>query len=188
MWLKISTLTGKYSDYPFSSLSTGQKVNYKTKAVALISLLLLIALGVNIRKEQDYDYAGSGPLTVKEGFTHVDFEFLGGYKFGTIDDIPEPVLALDGKQIQISGYMLPVETKRDKVSSFMLLNNRLACCFSVMPRENEFVFAKMPDGETVKYINDKPVTVKGELDISRDNYVSGIYTIEVSGFSEDSYR
>ena len=161
-------------------------MNYKTKILALISLLLLIALGVNIREEQNFDYTDSGPLTVEDGFTRVDFEFLGGYKFDNMGDIPEPVLALDGKQIQISGYMLPVDTKKGEVGSFLLLNSRLACCFGVMPRENEFVFAKMPDGSTVKYINDKPVSVKGELSISRDNYVSGIYTIEVSGFSEDS--
>lgn len=163
-------------------------MSYKTKIVAIISLLLLLALGVNIRKEQNYDYSGSVSLTEKDGVTIVDFEFLGGYEYTNINDIPEPVFDLDGRRIEISGYMLPVDTSKGKVSSFMLLNNRFACCFGVMPRENEFLFAKMADGKTVKYINDKPVTISGELEIARDNFASGIYSIVVNDFREGGIK
>ncbi len=153
------------------------------KIVAFLLLGLLFMLGVNFRPEQNYDYSSGGALTDKNGVVEVDFNFLGGYKYGDSEDIPEPVRELDGRMVELSGFMLPVDTRMGEVSSFLILNSRMACCFGVMPRENEFVFAKMQNGETVDYMNDTPVSVSGIFEVGKENEVSGIYTLKVKHFS-----
>lgn len=154
-----------------------------TKIAAFLLLGFLFMLGVNFRPEQNYDYSKNTTLTDKNGVTEVDFRFLGGYTYETAEDIPEPVKKLDGNMVEVSGFMLPVDTSMGKVSSFLILNSRMACCFGVMPRENEFIFARMQDGNTVDYMNDTPVRVRGILEVGEENVVSGVYTLKVRQFS-----
>lgn len=154
-----------------------------TRITAFLLLVFLFMLGVNYRPQELYDYSSSGNLHRNRDVTIVDFRFLGGYEYKEPGDIPGAVKQLDGSEIKISGFMLPVKTDNGKVSSFLLLKNRMACCFGVMPRENEFVYAKMQDDKYVDYMKDTPVTVTGVLEIGKDNYVSGIYSLRVSEFS-----
>lgn len=158
-------------------------MNTLTKITAFLLVGFLLILGINFRPAQDYDYSAVSSLPDNNGVTEVDFSFLGGYRYRNDDDIPEPVRDLDGKMVEVSGFMLPVDTSKGRVSSFLILRSRMACCFGVMPEENEFVFARMPEGDTVDYMNDTPVTVTGILNVGKRNVVSGIYTLEVSRFS-----
>jgi len=153
------------------------------KIALFLSLLFLFMLGINYQGKQDYDYSGIDSLPSRDGVTRVDFKFLGGFEYTTESEIPEPVKALDGKIIEVSGYILPVDTKKGKVTSFMIMKDRMTCCFDVMPRNNEFIFARMESNESIDYVKDVLVTVRGVLEIGKENVVDGIYTINVNDLS-----
>ena len=76
--------------------------------------------------------------------------------------------------------MLPVDFDEGKVNSFLLLNSRMACCFGVMPRTNEFIYVEMPKGMHVKFMTDIPISVSGKLLIGEDNLIDSLYTLEAA--------
>ena len=157
-----------------------QKPRSKTKILVILSLALLFVLGINYRPRQQYDYSQVNALEVSNGATKVNFKFLGGYEYESEDKIPEPVSRLNGQNVEIEGFMLPVDFDEGRVNSFLLMNSRLACCFGVMPRINEFVFVEMPKGQATKFFNDTPIKVSGVLGIGNANLVDSLYTIEAS--------
>jgi len=77
---------------------------------------------------------------------------------------------------------LEVEDGATKVSfKFLggfLMNSRMACCFGVMPRENEFIYVEMPEGVTTKFMTDMPINVSGRLEIGEENLVGSLYTMD----------
>jgi len=58
------------------------------------------------------------------------------------------------------------------------MNSRMACCFGVMPRENEFIYVEMPEGVTAKFMTDMPINVSGRLEIGEENLVESLYTMD----------
>lgn len=132
-------------------------------------------LGVNYRPRQNFDYSKVEALESEGGITSVDFKFLGGFEYEADDKIPEPVMKLNGQKIKLAGFMLPVDFDQGKVNSFLLMNSRMACCFGVMPRINEFVFVKMPAGKTAEFMSDVPISVSGVLAIGEANLVDSLY-------------
>lgn len=72
--------------------------------------------------------------------------------------IPRDVLALNDREIRLSGYMAPLETEGERVLSFILVRDQMLCCFGKMPALNEWVYVKT-DG--VPAVLDSPVRVTG---------------------------
>lgn len=148
-----------------------------TRVLVFITLILLFVLGVNYRPKQNINYSEVKALETHNGVTKVDFKFLGGFDYEQKKTVPKPVKNLNGKKIELAGYMLPVDFDEGKVNSFLLMNSRMACCFGVMPRINEFVFVKMPDGKTAEFMTDIPINVSGRFEIGSENLVGSLYTM-----------
>ena len=151
-----------------------------TRVFVILALAFLFILGVNYRPEPDYDYSQVKALEVVDGATRVNFKFLAGFDYEENQTIPEPVNKLNGKIIKIEGFMLPVEFDEGVVNSFLLMTSRMACCFGVMPRINEFIYVVMPKGKSTKFMTDMPISVSGKLEIGTDNLVGSLYTMEAS--------
>lgn len=93
--------------------------------------------------------------------------------------VPESVLSYNGKEVEIAGYMLPLVTKGEKVSEFLLLPNTMACCYGQMPRHNEFVFVKMKKG--IGLLENVPLRIVGKLTIAEsweNGYFSHLYFLQ----------
>lgn len=148
-----------------------------TKLFVILSLVFLFMLGVNYRPKQDFDYSKVVALETLDGVTKVDFKFLGGFDYEDDSKIPEPVMQLKGERVKVAGFMLPVDFEEGRVNSFLLMNSKMACCFGVMPRINEFVFVKMPEGKTAKFMSDIPISVSGLFNIGEENLVDSLYTM-----------
>jgi hypothetical protein len=133
---------------------------------------------------------------VKDGFLVLGFEKLAsfpitGYSVAPIpagplpkskpfEQIPKDVQALDGKRLEVRGFMLPMKGAGGSCTEFLLLRNRSACCYGVMPRLNEWVVVCMP-GKGVKPIMDQPITVSGKLhvgEVYKYDRLVGIYQME----------
>ncbi len=173
--------TDMKSESKAAALNGAKRFEWKRHAVKILvvaSILLFPALGIHYRPDRNFDYISAGALETEGGVTKVDFDFLGGFEYEKDNVVPAKVMELDGKDVKVIGYMLPVDFDSGEVRSFMLLNNQMGCCFGVMPRVNEFVYVEMPEGKSAKYMTDIPLRVTGKLKIGEGNLVGGLYTMD----------
>lgn len=77
--------------------------------------------------------------------------------------VPEDVYALDGKEVEIVGYMLPLSIKGEKVEDFLLMPDTGACCFGTMPPLNGFVSARAKKGTFL--FDNMPVLIRGRFSV-----------------------
>lgn len=98
-----------------------------------------------------------------------------------IAQIPESILALNGKNVVVQGFMVPIEVRKDDVKSFLLVRNQMVCCFGVMVSFNEWIFVQMEGDKRAKFIPDTLVSVYGKFDVGEDiqnGLVMSIYRLE----------
>jgi len=125
----------------------------------------------------------------------VGFDKLASFKYEMPDDllktnqvswiktdeqIPKEIKALDGKQIALKGYMLPLRVERGLVTELLVMRDQSMCCYGTVPRINEWVSVKMTN-VGIKPIMDQPVTLFGRLHVGemRENgYLVGIYAMD----------
>lgn len=97
-----------------------------------------------------------------------------------LEQIPAAVRAFNGKAVALTGFMVPVDWKGGWVTDSMLLPNRMACCYGIMPRINELVVVRTT-GQGFKAVLDVPMSVLGTFHtgaIRVDGYLIGIYQID----------
>lgn len=156
------------------------------RVLMIFCLIFLVALGVHYRPTQNFDYSSpANAVQTVNGLTKVNFDFLGGYRYEGEKDIPPTVKELDGKRVEIKGFMLPIDFDGAVVTSFMLMSTQAGCCFGVIPRDNEFVYAEFPKGKSTKFLIDVPLNVTGVLHIGRDTLVGGVYSMTVESVRKD---
>jgi hypothetical protein len=95
------------------------------------------------------------------------------------DQIPEPLKKIDGEEVVIVGFMVPIEVTREgQVKSFALTQNQNFCCFGVPPGMNEWIMVKMEEGETAEFTLDLPVAAFGKIAVGEeieDGYIMSVY-------------
>lgn len=78
-----------------------------------------------------------------------------------------PVIeALDGKQVRIPGFIVPLEIDITRVTEFLLVPYFGACTHTPPPPANQIIFSKVKGSYTIDDLYD-PVWVTGKLIISR---------------------
>lgn len=82
--------------------------------------------------------------------------------------VPPAIQALDGKRISVAGFMIPMNTDKDRVLSFILAQTRGSCCYGLVPKLNQWIYVEM-SGTTVDNVMDVPITVFGTLSIHNLN-------------------
>ncbi|MDH3591467.1 MAG: DUF3299 domain-containing protein, partial [Planctomycetota bacterium] len=124
----------------------------------------------------------------------------GGYKYTFPEigaepkptgQIPESIVALSGKDIEIKGFMIPIRAKDEDVLEFVLVVNQLACCYGVVPKMNEWLHVTMADGKVAPYAVDLPITVRGKLSVGElweNGIVMSLYRIECEKVIAPKYR
>lgn len=126
---------------------------------------------------------GGVPDRDRKGFLGINWGDVGGFKYDVIlrspqdylgpDEgpqrtIPQRVLELNKKNVSITGFMMPVNAGPDGCSSFVLVRDRVFCCYGMPPGLTDWIMVQMQDGRKVEYRKDTPTTVFGELDVSPD--------------------
>ena len=96
---------------------------------------------------------------------------------------PANIAELDGKEIIIEGFMIPLEWEGEKVLNFMLVGDILACCFGGAPEPDAWIDAKM-EAPGADYFVQLPILVRGIFHIEGlddgTGYAAGCYTLEAS--------
>lgn len=95
---------------------------------------------------------------------------------------PAQIQALDGKEVALEGYMIPVVWEETEVVEFMLVRDLLACCFGGAPQPDEWVSVKMPAGQGSEYFSFVPIVVQGVFRIAaledEAGYAAGCYRMD----------
>ena len=95
-------------------------------------------------------------------------------------EIPQRIKTLDNQKVAVKGFMLPLKQEQGLATDFILLRNRMMCCYGMMPKVNEWIHVRM-GGKGVRCIMDIPVTICGKLHVEeyRENRTMlGIYRLD----------
>jgi len=87
---------------------------------------------------------------------------------------------LDGKEVAITGFMLPIRIHNKLVTEFMLLRTQTTCCFGIPPELNEVVEVLRIDHPS-KVLMDAPITVVGRLHVKErweGTFLGSIYQLD----------
>ncbi|MBL8878697.1 MAG: DUF3299 domain-containing protein [Phycisphaerales bacterium] len=96
------------------------------------------------------------------------------------EQIPEQIRKLNGKRVELRGYMMPVTMYEEGTPMFLLLRDALACCFGMAHGMNAWVRVEMKNDERVAYVSGTPIVVRGILEVGEqveDDLVMSIYRL-----------
>ena len=136
------------------------------------------------------------PLGKIGEYTVVGFDRLASFAYEVPDDpitepkakaiieknvIPKTVRIFDKKKVALKGYMLPLKVEDGKITELLILRDQSMCCYGAVPKINEWVSVRMPEGKGVKPIMDVPITIFGTLkvgEVLENGYLVGIYEMD----------
>ena len=129
-------------------------------------------------------------------YTVIGFDRLASFAYEVPDDpitepkakaildkneIPKRVTKYNKQKVAIKGYMLPLRVKDGKITELLILRDQSMCCYGAVPKINEWVSVRMPEGKGVKPIMDVPITIFGTLrvgEVLENGYLVGIYEMD----------
>lgn len=135
----------------------------------------------------------SRPRRMRDGYEVVSFDIVGGFPYKKLvvdpdnlrspplDQVPAEIKAMDGRRIEIRGFMAPFDLQDGRVSRFFLMGDIIACCYGRPLQPNELIECAAPDGRTFEYHKHVPIMVRGTLRVKEEienGYVVGLYKLE----------
>ncbi|MBC7466092.1 MAG: DUF3299 domain-containing protein [Bdellovibrio sp.] len=115
----------------------------------------------------------------------VDWRLLGQMDYMSNKATTE-LQELNGKQIKIPGFMVPLEDNDRKVTEFLLVPSPQACIHVPPPPPNQMVYVKMKKG--VNAAVGAPIWVYGEFKISTKRSQYGEVSFELAGDEVEAYH
>jgi hypothetical protein len=97
-----------------------------------------------------------------------------------LEQIPQDVLALNDKDVSLTGFMLPMKYEGKLTTEFLLLKNQSLCCYGKPPRITEWVNVRMA-GKGIKALMNEPVTVCGIFhvgEVRQNGELLGVYRLD----------
>ena len=97
------------------------------------------------------------------------------------NEIPKRVTRFNQQKVAIKGYMLPLRVQDGKITELLILRDQSMCCYGAIPRINEWVSVRLPEGKGVKPVLDVPITFFGTLrvgEVLENGYLVGIYEMD----------
>ena len=112
----------------------------------------------------------------------VEFARLRGLNYRT-GRVTADVKALDGVDVRISGYIVPLEDGMDQATEFLLVPTNGACIHMPPPPPNQIVHVKMGSGKKAKIFFGNAVWVEGKMTLSTVKSPYGDVAFTMSGTS-----
>ncbi|MGB0951887.1 MAG: DUF3299 domain-containing protein [Planctomycetota bacterium] len=117
----------------------------------------------------------------KESPYYIDLHDLGGWILDERDEkpIPDYILALDGKEFVMRGFMMP-DIDFEHIRKFHLVRSLYSCCFGAPPQLNEILRVTLQDTDGMDYTYNT-LEVRGTLHIEFemiDGLVEDIFRLE----------
>lgn len=112
----------------------------------------------------------------------VTFEELSSWPYEDgLKGMPKTIKALDGKQVAMIGFMLPID-EVEEIREFLLVQSLWACCFGTPPDINGLVRVVMKGDRRVDYQFD-PILIQGTLRVEatrEEGYCLDIYQVHAT--------
>jgi hypothetical protein len=163
---------------------------------AKIAFVLVLALEV-VLSAQEAVVSNDRATAMKASYPYVRFSLLASFDVPALDEgpfalsphaasaqasgtlaIPLEVAALDGRNVSVRGFMLPVDTDAGRVTRFILTATIDSCHFGMIGQANEWILVTLPPGRHVPFPRATPITVFGRLDVEprmRGDRLAGLY-------------
>jgi hypothetical protein len=176
---------------------TKQQIKRLRAGVIVTLLLLLPGIAVSIQNrmlttknaQMGLSASGAPPATPammaamgekpKDGYTRLSFDTLRSWVYVEgKTPIPPEIKALDGKNIEMLGFMMPL-TEVKNIKEFLLVPSLWGCCYGQPPAPNHMVAVKMPEGKTTKFFQDV-IRVRGNFKVSetrQEGYLVSLYVL-----------
>lgn len=123
----------------------------------------------------------SAPIDTTLPFNKLTFRTLRTYIPGK--DIPQEIKDLNGKNVEINGFMTPLTALQD-MDEFLLCSAPPLSCYCAPPIFiNEIIYVKLKNNLKTDY-KTGVINIKGRLNINfdiKDEYSDVIYTIDATG-------
>lgn len=135
------------------------------------------------------------PDVIEDGFARPGFDKLSAFRYEVYevysetnsgraplrsdDVIPREIKAYDGRRVSVTGYVLPLRTRRGVVTEFLLMRDLGTCCFGARAQINHFMRVTYPAG--IQPGDPVPWTVRGTLRVGEvyvQGYLTGIYNLD----------
>jgi hypothetical protein len=104
-----------------------------------------------------------------------------------LQSIPASIRGMDGKEVSVTGFMLPIRIKNKLVTQFMLMRSQNTCCFGIPPELHEVVEVRNVKSPG-KVLMDTPVTVSGRLHVKdrwEGDFLCSIYQMDAESVTAD---
>ena len=115
----------------------------------------------------------------------LSFEEISSWPYEDgLKGMPKPVKELDGKQVVMIGFMLPIY-EVENIKEFLLVQSLWACCYGTPPDINGIVRVVMEGDRRCDYQFD-PILVKGKFKVeetTEDGYCIDIYQLHATEVS-----
>jgi hypothetical protein len=112
-------------------------------------------------------------------------------KLGELDYItgkaPDDLQALDGKEVRIPGFMVPLEDNSQRVAEFLLVPSPQACIHVPPPPPNQMVLVEM-DESTHARVEFGPIWIYGQLSLHSKRHQYGESSFTMKGMHIEPYR
>lgn len=125
-----------------------------------------------------------GGIRVRGDVVEVNLKALGNFKFdgiaGKDSDIPAGFRGLDGKRVELVGYMY-TDRYSQRAAHFEFVFNIALCCFGGPPKVQERVFVSTPPDHPMRIVRDM-VKLTGKLHVKVDHddggNVRSVFTLD----------
>lgn len=116
-----------------------------------------------------------------EGVAEFTIKELGNFDYDSIKggNIPPDVSRLNGSQVRLRGYMIPLE-QADKMTLFALVPSLFDCCFGQPPQVHHVITIRCPEGKGITYYPEELVT-EGTLkveEIKGDGMILSLFELD----------
>lgn len=115
----------------------------------------------------------------------IDWRLLNQMDYIT-NNAPSEIKALDGKQVKIPGFMVPLEDNQHKVTEFLLVPTPQACIHVPPPPPNQMVYVRMKKGTESK--QGAPIWVYGKFKIATVRSQYGEVSFEMEADVVEDYK
>ncbi|QUV97811.1 DUF3299 domain-containing protein [Chloracidobacterium aggregatum] len=134
----------------------------KSRVKTLLAVLWLLVVAVS--------HSGAGTPAP----TALRFRDLDGVQVNGREVVfPARAQQLNGKQVEVNGFMVPLGISDGKIRRFILIEVPLACCFGDGPGIEQMIFVTLAPGQELSAASDYPVAVSGTLQVGVQRRESG---------------
>ena len=162
-----------------------QAPRFRRFSLRLALFLLVLTGGFLYTCYSVFNLTVRGAIRHGDGFEIVDLKAMGFFPIdqnnGTINEVPRRWRDLDGKRVQLEGFMYAGQSAGPDLTDFQFVYNIAKCCFNGPPLVQERVFAHVPGNHAIPYYSGF-VRLTGTLH-ARGRHANGnivaIYTLDV---------